>query len=57
MIGDAIGIAVVVVAIHVSMGKVIAKKHNYKIDAGQVLSAAGKSGGVEKYLFFLSYHG
>lgn len=38
LIGDAFGMAVVIVAIHVSMAKMFAKKHRYKIDAGQVIS-------------------
>ncbi len=36
VLGDAVAIAVVVVAIHVSMAKLFAKKHGYKIDPGQV---------------------
>lgn len=34
---NAIGIAVVVLAIHISLGKMFAKKLNYKIDPGQVI--------------------
>uniref|UniRef100_A0A914X8V7 STAS domain-containing protein n=1 Tax=Plectus sambesii TaxID=2011161 RepID=A0A914X8V7_9BILA len=39
VIGDAVGISVVIVAVHVSMCKMFAKKHDYKIDAGQELYA------------------
>uniref|UniRef100_A0A914CB78 STAS domain-containing protein n=1 Tax=Acrobeloides nanus TaxID=290746 RepID=A0A914CB78_9BILA len=40
---NAIGIAVVVLAIHISLGKMFAKKLNYKIDPGQELYALGLS--------------
>uniref|UniRef100_A0A914VC92 STAS domain-containing protein n=1 Tax=Plectus sambesii TaxID=2011161 RepID=A0A914VC92_9BILA len=41
VLGDAVGIAIVVVAIHVSMAKLFAKKHGYKIDDSQELLAIG----------------
>jgi solute carrier family 26, other len=34
---NAIGIAVVVLAIHISLAKMLAKKKDYKIDEGQVI--------------------
>ena len=39
MIGDAFSIAIVVFSISVSMAKIFAKRHNYKIDANQVISS------------------
>lgn len=36
MIGNAIGLAIVVFSITVSMAKIYAKRHNYNIDANQV---------------------
>ena len=37
VIFDAIPLAVVVFAVSISMAKILAKKHNYEIDANQVL--------------------
>uniref|UniRef100_A0A914ZUU4 SLC26A/SulP transporter domain-containing protein n=1 Tax=Parascaris univalens TaxID=6257 RepID=A0A914ZUU4_PARUN len=41
LVGDAIGIAVVTIAIHISLAKMFAKKLNYEIDPGQELYAIG----------------
>lgn len=41
VIGDALAIAIVSVVVTVSMGKVIAKKHNYEIDVRQEFFALG----------------
>ena len=41
VIGDAVAIAIVSVVVTVSMGKVIAKKHNYVIDVRQEFFALG----------------
>uniref|UniRef100_A0A914X1T2 SLC26A/SulP transporter domain-containing protein n=1 Tax=Plectus sambesii TaxID=2011161 RepID=A0A914X1T2_9BILA len=35
LLSNAVGIAIVIIAIHISLAKVFAKKHNYPIDAGQ----------------------
>lgn len=40
LVYDALGIAAVTVAIHISLAKMIAKKLNYEIDPGQVDSIA-----------------
>lgn len=37
LITDALGIAIIVVAIHVSLAKMFAKKLSYEVEAGQVL--------------------
>uniref|UniRef100_A0A915HU59 SLC26A/SulP transporter domain-containing protein n=1 Tax=Romanomermis culicivorax TaxID=13658 RepID=A0A915HU59_ROMCU len=37
LIGDAIGISLVIFTVTVSMGRLFAKKHGYKIDANQVI--------------------
>ncbi|MFH4976365.1 hypothetical protein AB6A40_003074 [Gnathostoma spinigerum] len=44
MISDAIGIAVVTIAIHISLAKMFAKKKNYKVDVGQEFYAVGLTG-------------
>lgn len=41
LLPNAFGIAMVVLAIHISLGKMFAKKLNYKIDPGQELYALG----------------
>ena len=41
VISDAIALAIVIFAISVSMGKLLAKKHDYEIDANQVRRLLG----------------
>jgi MFS superfamily sulfate permease-like transporter len=38
VISDAIALAIVIFAISISMGKLLAKKHDYEVDANQVFA-------------------
>uniref|UniRef100_A0AC34RGD6 SLC26A/SulP transporter domain-containing protein n=1 Tax=Panagrolaimus sp. JU765 TaxID=591449 RepID=A0AC34RGD6_9BILA len=49
LIPDAISIALVVVALHISLAKLFAKKLNYKIDPGQELYALGLSSSLASF--------
>lgn len=46
---DAISIAVVVVAIHISLAQMFAKKLNYKVDSGQELYALGFASSLSSF--------
>uniref|UniRef100_A0A914DNR1 STAS domain-containing protein n=1 Tax=Acrobeloides nanus TaxID=290746 RepID=A0A914DNR1_9BILA len=46
---SAIGIAVVVLAVHISLAKMFAKKMNYKVDAGQELYALGLTSSLSSF--------
>ncbi|XP_045166234.2 prestin-like isoform X2 [Mercenaria mercenaria] len=50
VISDAIALAIVIFAISISMGKLLAKKHDYEVDANQELMAYGISTVVSSFL-------
>ncbi|XP_052780463.1 prestin-like isoform X2 [Mya arenaria] len=50
VISDAIALAIVIFAISISMGKLLAKKHDYEVDANQELVAYGISTIVSSFL-------
>lgn len=43
VVTDAIALAIVIFAISISMGKLLAKKHDYEVDANQVSVKGDKS--------------
>ncbi|XP_053378188.1 prestin-like isoform X4 [Mercenaria mercenaria] len=49
VISDAIALAIVIFAISISMGKLLAKKHDYEVDANQELVAYGLSTVVSSF--------
>ncbi|KAL4226525.1 hypothetical protein ACF0H5_014510 [Mactra antiquata] len=49
VISDAIALAIVIFAISISMGKLLAKKHDYEVDANQELIAYGISTVVSSF--------
>ncbi|VDK46270.1 unnamed protein product [Anisakis simplex] len=49
LIADSFGIAAVIIAIHISLAKMFAKKLDYEIDAGQELYAIGFTAAVSSF--------
>nr|BBA68353.1 putative prestin [Phreagena okutanii] len=50
VVTDAVALAIVIFAISISMGKLLAKKHDYEVDANQELVAYGISTVVSSFL-------